>query len=113
MKIEFVCKTNKEYVMINTLLLTLKSGAVLTIDRDETLYDIDEKGNLSMTWEGCYLWALDGFNIFSSEYYCGVRPADFEKNEFIKLTEGAGASFELEDDADEDYEVELVSYSIS
>lgn len=39
-------KTNKDYVMINTAKLTLPDENVLTIDRDNTEYSIEDGKNL-------------------------------------------------------------------
>ena len=53
---DFGGKTNKDYVMINAITFRLNNGKEVTIDREYTGYDIDEEGNLGMTWKGCYFW---------------------------------------------------------
>lgn len=105
MRIEFVGTTNKDYVMINIAKFKLKSGSVITIDRDTTEYTI-ENGKLDMLWRGCYMWAIDNWNIFDDETY--ITDAD----EFAKLVDGAELELELEDDADEDYEVKIERWNI-
>lgn len=106
MTIYFTAKTNKDYVMINTAKFTLPNGDVLTIDRNSTEYSIDENGNLEMEWDDCYLWAINGCHIFDGEAYIDNI---FELSE---LLENSMLEFELEDDADEDYEVTEVEWSL-
>ena len=113
MRIEFECQTNKDYVMINTLKFRLPgSDTVITVDRDETEYDITPSGKLTMVWNSCYLWAINDYNIFGCN---GLHITDMDAvNEFKRLVADAGAQLELEDDApDSDYEVNILSYSIS
>ena len=69
MRIWFKCKTNKDYVMINTAEFVLPNNTALTIDRTQTEYGIDENGILNMTWGGCYLWAVNGYTLFNDEAY--------------------------------------------
>ena len=69
MRINFSCKTNKDYVMVNTLKVQLNSGSVLTLDRHNTEYSIsdpDKAGEclLDMEWRNCYLWAIDEENLW-------------------------------------------------
>lgn len=108
MFIEFKCKTNKDYVAINTVKFKLKSGSTITIDRHETDYSI-ENGNLEMSWNDCYLWSIDDNYIFVSSPwpYIGL-----DSKAMRELLEGAEAEFELEDDADEDYTVEIESWEV-
>ena len=89
---DFYGNTNRDYVMINTIVFRLKTGEEVTVDRDYTGYNIDEDGNLGMTWKGCYFW--DG-NI--AKYLT-------EKDE-KELTEAELVGVDIEDDADEDYYV--------
>lgn len=113
MRIEFTGTTNKDYVMINTAKFKLKSGSVITVDRGETDWSIDN-GRLEMEWLGCYIWAIDDMNIFDQEDEYG-HPVNtyYAMTEFKKLVEGAELKLELEDDADEDYEVKIESWNIS
>lgn len=93
----FVAKTNKDYCMINLAKFRLKNGIEISIDRTYTMYEI-ENGNLNMNWEGCYLWELCGYNIFDKEAYLNDEMCVLlQSAELIEL--------ELEDDADEDYDV--------
>ena len=108
MTLEFKCKTNKDYVAINTLKITRSCGAKLTVDRETTEYGINN-GELTMTWKGCYLWALDGYNIFGDE---GYYMTDGDVEEFKKLCKVAFFDFELEDDVDEDYFVKIESVGV-
>ena len=97
MQLTFTAKTNKDYVMINTAEFRLKDGTLLTIDRDETRYSI-ENGILQMEWTGCYLWEINSINIFNEPAYLNEDSIKlFEAAELFKLN--------LEDDADSDYEV--------
>ena len=63
MRLEIYGKTNHDYCMVNTAIFHLKDGGTITIDRDETEYDVcpidGGEYNLSMLWRGCYLWAIN------------------------------------------------------
>lgn len=106
MNISFRCRTNKDYVRINTATFLLRNGSTVTVDRDQTLYDYDEEtGNLSMTWEDVYLWEVNGFAVFDNPAYVN--------EDFTGLMKGCTfLSFDIEDDVDSDYEVTLVSCSL-
>ena len=106
MRIWFKCKTNKDYVMINTAEFVLPNNTALTIDRTQTEYDIDENGILDMTWGGCYLWAVNGYTLFNDEAYI----TDYDG--FSALLKNADLNITLEDDADEDYEVSILAWGI-
>ncbi len=118
MDIWFICKTNKDYITINTAKFKLPSGAVITVDRTETIRDRDYHGNIGnmkMVWKNAYLWALDGFNIFGDKDGYGLKLPRFEASEFRKLVAGtipATVSFELECEADEDYECECLMFDV-
>lgn len=86
--------TNKDYCMINTLVATMPDGKKYVFDRDMTEYSIEDNGDLFMDWYGIYLWEAD------EPFYIDIK-SDFFKDIFEK----AELSFELEDDADEDYRV--------
>jgi hypothetical protein len=81
----------------------LPSGGTITIDRDHTEFSVN--GNrLTMTWYGCYLWAIDDHNIFG-DYGCHDINVEELKNAVMS---GASIFFELEDDVDDsDYYVTL------
>lgn len=99
-------RTNREYCMINTLIATMPDGRRYVFDRDETRYDFhkDETTGdiiLVMNWYCVYLWEADDIHIDGYEpFYIDVE-SDFFKDIF----ERAKLSFELEDDADEQYRV--------
>lgn len=110
MRIEFKCRTNKDYVAINTLKVVLPSKAVLTIDRNNTEYGFD--GNeLSMVWKGCYLWAVSDCNIFGAEGY--FMEDEESIKEFKRLIKGSKFFFELDEDVDEDYIVHIDNVMVS
>ena len=94
-------KTNKDYVMINTAKLTLPDGNVLTIDRDNTEYSIED-GNICMNWDYCYLWAVNDIDMFMVNAYL-----DGDNKELISILNQGKLELELEDDADPDYVVEV------
>lgn len=122
MRINFEGKTNHDYVMINTLKIQLQSGSVLTLDRkftdylsliNDTTFDSfnpEESASsgdftLQMDWQDCYLWAIDGENLFAEEVLITENTG--------KLFEGAKLyELELEDDSDEDYFVNIQKLSI-
>lgn len=102
MNIDFVCNTNHDYVRINTLKVQLPSGTIITIDRDHTEFSINED-ELGMTWYGCYIWAVDGYDIFG---FHGCHDVNVEELNNLIMS-GANVFFELEDDVDSDYYVTL------
>ena len=106
MDVTFKCKTNKNYVAINTLSIKLPNGSILQLDRDTTEYDLEGQ-DLSMTWRNCYLWSLDDCNIFGEEGY-------YVKNveEFRELINRSGSQFILEEDTDKDYTVLIESFTL-
>lgn len=113
MRISFTGWTNKKYVMINTAIFKILGGSEIVVDRDETEYKIDDDGSLNMTWKNCYLWSVDDKKIFGQD---GMIVADYKTIKEIKELIGpanATLKMELEDDADEDYEVTIDSWSIS
>ena len=112
MNIQFKGVTNKDYVAINTSKFKLPSGAVLTIDRCETVYEISKDGTLEMTWKSCYLWAVDDYFIFENPDYSYVEFSDATSEEFSKI-HFSEVQAELEDDADEDYFVKFTSVFIN
>lgn len=97
MRIEFICETNKDYVMINTIDFRLSTREIITVDRDTTEYSIKD-GRLDMTWRGCYVW--DGEHA----YY------PFGDDDLLKGAEVV--SVDLEDDADEDYYVTVLDWGV-
>ena len=106
MRITFKCRTNKDYVMINTAKFILPTGTVLTVDRTTTHYGIEGE-ILNMTWGCVYLWAIDNNYIFSDDTAYITDSSGFED-----LVAQAKVEFELEDDADEDYKVEVLEVLI-
>ena len=95
----FVGKTNKDYVMINTLTFRLNNGKEVTIDREYTGYDIDEEGNIGMTWKSCYFW--------DEEHDDPNNPAYLTEDDEEELSASELIAINVEDDADDDYFVIL------
>lgn len=119
MRISFRCRTNKNFVRINTAIFQLPNGTKLTVDRDTTEYTLSANGVLNMYWRDCYLWALNDQNIFESEDGHGFYPSDYAAEEFARLVIGATVSFDLEEDPiendpspEEKYEVIVQSFAI-
>lgn len=105
MRISFRAKTNKEYVMVNTAVFELKCGIRVTVDRDRTDAKIAD-GILDMEWSDCYLWEINDISIFNSPTHLNENTA--------KLFEGAKLiTLNLEEDAENDYEISDVSFCIS
>ena len=100
MGICFEGTTNKNYLMVNTATFHLKDGGTITIDRKETEYEINDNA-LSMIWRNCYLWAINGYHVFNSEF------CNLDREEMVELLKDAKVTLELEDDADEDYTVDI------
>ena len=96
MRIEFTGKTNRDYCMVNTAIFKLSDGREVTVDRDNTRYMIKDV-ELEMLWIDCYIWSDD-----EADYKIDANL--FNGAEFI--------GFELEDDADADYEISCVKYVI-
>lgn len=106
MRLNITGKTNKDYVMINTAKLTLPDGNVLTIDRDNTEYSIED-GNICMNWDYCYLWAVNDIDVFMVKAYLD------NNQELISILNQGKLELELEDDADPDYKVKVKEWSFS
>ena len=92
MRISFSCRTNKEYVRVNTLKVQLNSGSLLTLDRHNTEYSIsapDKAGEclLDMEWTNCYLWAIDEETPWNDDKALIVEDCEklFEGARFVNL----------------------------
>ncbi len=99
MNIQFKCKTNKDYVAINSLNVRLESGLTIIIDRKRTDYELND-GKLDMTWKGCYLWGVNEYFVFDQ------GDAVFDdgcQDSLVKLLDGSKVWFNYESEADEDY----------
>lgn len=105
MRISFRCKTNRDYCAINVAEFILPSGTTLTVDRTRTEWSIDGE-NLTMTWYGTYLWAINGNTIFTDETYIT------DSSGFEDLVADARVLFLVEEDADDNYEVDVLDWSI-
>jgi len=101
-EINFEGTTNKDYLMVNTARFRYPDGREVTIDRDATYYDIED-GSLSMEWCGCYIWNEED-EAPEPRYLTAEDADELAKAELIGL--------ELEDDADEDYSVEIETYCV-
>ena len=100
MNIQFKCKTNKDYVAINSLNVRLESGLTIIIDRKRTEYELTTDGNLDMTWKGCYLWGVNEYFVFDQ----GDAVFDDDcQDTLVKLLAGSKVWFNYESEADEDY----------
>ena len=111
MRITFTCKTNKDYCAINVAKFLLPTGSTITVDRTRTEWNIVENknkgvGDLTMTWYGCYLWAIDDNNIFTDEAYI-TDGAMFED-----LVADARILLLVDEDVDEDYEVDVLDWKV-
>lgn len=129
---------------INTIKIALpEGGGVLTIDRDGTAWDSDEIFGVdkskdytslitevheevtkelhetTIEFEGCYLWALNGYNIFGPH---GMYPVIVDNvsdkdywyaEELVNLLKRGTAELEFEDDAPEGYICKLLSWEVS
>ena len=95
MNLSFHGKTNKDYVMVNTITF-LVNGKLVTVDREYTTYIIN--GNdLCMVWHHVYSW--DGSN-----------ENDLTENE---IKDALLEYIDLEDDADSDYKLTITDWSVS
>ena len=107
MQLNITGKTNHNYCMVNTAIFHLQGGGTITLDRKETQYSIHD-GIIDMDWIDLYLWAVNQCNIFGSDYY-----TEFDPEELCSLLKGAWLYLELEDDADEDYKITDISWTLS
>lgn len=99
MNIQFKCKTNKDYVAVNSLNVRLESGLTIIIDRKRTDYELND-GKLDMTWKGCYLWGVNEYFVFDQ----GDAVFDDDcQDSLVKLLAGSKVWFNYESEADEDY----------
>ena len=105
MRISFKCKTNKDYVAINVAKFILPNGTTLTVDRTRTEWEIDGE-DLEMTWYCCYLHAINDNNIFTDEAYIT------DASGFEDLIADARVMLLVEEDADDDYEVDVLDWAI-
>lgn len=106
MKIHFSGKATHNYVMINTLKVRLKSGTILTLDRNETSFSYDcASRKYSMDWYRVYIWAIDSLNIFGDWGYHFTQSSLEDLQKLLKESE---CWFELEDDVpDADYAISI------
>lgn len=105
MRISFKCKTNKDYCAINVAKFLLPTGSTLTVDRTRTEWEIDGE-DLTMTWYCCYLHAIDNCNIFNDEAYIT------DASGFEDLVADARVMLLVEEDADEDYDVTVLDWTV-
>ena len=102
MNIKFIAKTNSVPPMINTAKFRLPNGKEVIIDRDSTWYSFKEISpgvlRLDMTWKKCYIWDGEEAAYFHDE--TGLP----EGTQFVEL--------EIEDDAEEDYYVNVMECHI-
>lgn len=92
MKIYFEGKTNSDIPYINGAYFRLKSGREIFVDRNSTEFTVEDDGNITMTWKGCYEWVEE----WTGEYTEVLLTEEMLKDaSFIGL--------EIEDDAPEEY----------
>lgn len=84
-------------IFLNTVDVRMPDGSVITLDRDETNYDIYPDGSCDFEWRSVYKW--DGNN---PDY--NIDEDDFRSAEII--------SYYIEDDVDDDYDLTIVSSTI-
>ena len=97
MDMRFTGTTNKDYIMVNAVVFTMKDGNKVVVDRDTTEYTIEEDGKFDMVWRRCYIWDSDN----STKEYLKYG------NEYLVEENIESADFEIEDDAPADYEIHL------
>lgn len=108
MDIKFECYTTSKEIYINIAEFHLADGTVITIDRDSTNTEIDNH-KATITWENCYLWALNGRNIFEDNTYIDD---DYNISEFKELVKNAYVELIKEDDFPSDYILEVQKFEI-
>lgn len=95
--IEFEGLTTDAHCEINTISFEFPDGSIHTIDRDNTDF-YSEYGIFYMIWRNCYIW--DG----EEKIYLDVETYS-EKFANAKIV-----SVDIEDDAPEQYEIEIMQY---
>lgn len=110
-RIHFSGKATHNYIRINTLKVRLKSGTILTLDRNETSFSYDyASGKYSMDWYKVYIWAIDDLSIFGDQGFHFTQDSLEDLQKLIKESE---CWFELEDDVpDIDYAVSIEHINI-
>ena len=117
MIIKFKVQTNYPELYLNTARFILKNGTEIEVDRTATGYTPDIKADepFQMEWHNCYLWSLNGYNIFGTGNNDGFHllnkcyEAEFEK--MLKCEE-ASVDFWYEDEAPGDYDCKVISWEI-
>ena len=104
MKIEFQGSydnkiTEQNGIMLNTISVKLKSGKILTLDRDETNFTLND-GVAYIMFRNTYAW--DSNNSISNY---NLNPKDFDNATLI--------DYEIEDDAPDDYDLTIAPQKIS
>lgn len=84
-------------VYMNTIDVRMPDGQVVTLDRDETNYDMHPDGTCDIEWHGVYKW--DGEN---PDY--NITEDDFRFAEIV--------SYSIEDDAPDEYDLTIISATI-
>ena len=98
MRFYFRVKTNLEVPMINYAVFRFNGGPPVFIDRDTTWFSVEKTEDgmyeMGMDWSGCYIWNGE------EPQYLGYGIDPTEDVDFV--------GFELEDDAGEEYFVEVL-----
>ncbi len=88
----------KEPLYLNTIIIKRNDGKIVTIDRDETNYTI-ENGIINILFRGFYEWSND---------------QHYPKYEDIELYDNATIiQFEIEDDAPKNYDLIIRKQKVS
>ena len=107
--------SNKNYVMINTIIFKLPNGTTITVDRNKTEYSITKANPseaaydylITIDWKECYICTINGHHL----WFDPSPIMDYE--EFSELIKDAEVEFELEEDAGPDYRIDLISVDIT
>lgn len=76
-------------IWLNTISVKLSDGSIVTIDRDETEFTIEDN-KFQMQWNNVYIW----------------NGETEDHNIDVDMFEGAAiVNYEIEDDADDEYEL--------
>ncbi len=117
MDIKFTCRCNYGSLLINKAIFCLSKGTRIGVDRKVTATsDTIKPGEVfTLTFHNAYLWDLNGYNIFGTGSGDGFHLLNkCYEAEFAKMLwyEKASCFFEYEDEAAEDYEVEVLDFEV-
>ncbi len=106
MRIYLTGKTNSDKVFLNTIILVIGGGKTgkpereVTLDREETGWSTDGKGNINITFGTPYIWDGEGM--------------DFDGQTIVNALDEARCFYaEIEDDAPAGYQLKLTELSFT